>query len=120
VVNTGVLTSCCAVASLISLVLSPDSLIYAAFYFCIGRFYTNSFLATLNARQSLKGNVDETSCIMMSLPGGGLNSIGMMSDLKPQSIAIRIDKTTEGRRSESSSGLFSPSAQPAETTDRET
>jgi hypothetical protein len=116
VVNTGVLTSCCAVASLISLILSPDSLIYAAFYFCIGRFYTNSFLATLNARHSLS-NVDETSCIMMSLPSGRMNSAGMMLDSKQEGIAIRIDKTTEGQ-SATSSSLF-PSFRLFETIDVE-
>ena len=35
--------------------------------------------------------------MMMSLPGGGLNSVEMMSDLKPQSIAIQIDKPFKGR-----------------------
>jgi len=97
VVNTGILTTCCAVASLISLVLSPDSLIYAAFYFCIGRFYVNSFLATLNARDSLKGNVDDTSYMMMSLPSSGANSSRMTTDSSKQNgIAIRIDTTSEG------------------------
>jgi len=84
------------VASLISLVLSPDSLIYAAFYFCIGRFYINSFLATLNARESIKGSVDDTTYMMMSLPSGGVNSSRMISESKQKGIAIRIDTTTEG------------------------
>jgi hypothetical protein len=98
VVNTGILTTCCAMAALVSLVVSPKSLIYAAFYFCIGRFYTNSFLATLNARQSLKGPVDDTSCMMMSLPTNGLShtSSGMSEPKKQQNIAIRIDTSREG------------------------
>ncbi|KAG6919295.1 hypothetical protein DXG01_007427 [Tephrocybe rancida] len=32
----------------------PSTLIYAAFYFCLGRLYSNSVLATLNARQSIR------------------------------------------------------------------
>jgi len=103
VVNTGVLTSCCAIASLISLVLSPDSLIYAAFYFCIGRFYTNSFLATLNARDSIKGNVDDTSYMMMSLPCSGTDYSRTIAESKQQGLAIRINTTTEGLPSEKSS-----------------
>jgi len=50
VVNTGVLTSLCAIGALVSLAVFPQTLIYAPFYFCIGRLYTNSFLATLNSR----------------------------------------------------------------------
>jgi len=105
VVNTGVLTTCCAVASLISLCLSPNSLIYASFYFCIGRFYVNSFLATLNARNSLKGNVDDTSYMMMSLPSSGGNSSRTATESsKQKAIAIRIDTTTEGMNENSPVG----------------
>jgi len=103
VVNTGVLTTCCALASLISLVLSPDSLIYAAFYFCIGRFYINSFLATLNARDSIKGKVDDTSFMMMSIPSSGANSSRVIADSKPEGFAIRIDTSTEETNEENSS-----------------
>ncbi|KAG5723755.1 hypothetical protein E4T56_gene2209 [Termitomyces sp. T112] len=53
-VSTGVLTSICAIASLISILVWPSTLIYAAFYFCLGRLYSNSVLATLNARQSIR------------------------------------------------------------------
>ncbi|KAJ7221068.1 hypothetical protein C8J57DRAFT_1393328 [Mycena rebaudengoi] len=58
-VNTGLLTSICAVASLISLIASPKTLIYASFYFCIGRLYSNSFLATLNARDIIRGRIND-------------------------------------------------------------
>ncbi|KAG6901888.1 hypothetical protein C0995_007013 [Termitomyces sp. Mi166 len=53
-VSTGVLTSICAIASLFSILVWPSTLIYAAFYFCLGRLYSNSVLATLNARQSIR------------------------------------------------------------------
>ncbi|KAG6896678.1 hypothetical protein C0992_006751 [Termitomyces sp. T32_za158] len=53
-VSTGVLTSICAIASLVSILVWPSTLIYAAFYFCLGRLYSNSVLATLNARQSIR------------------------------------------------------------------
>ncbi|KAF8063374.1 hypothetical protein FPV67DRAFT_239993 [Lyophyllum atratum] len=104
VVNTGILTSCCAVASLVSLVASPNTLIYASFYFCIGRLYTNSLLATLNARKSLTGTIDDVSHMLVSLPRsvvtpsgstggieGGLQNTGKSN----QNISIRIDTTKE-------------------------
>ncbi|KAK7016686.1 hypothetical protein R3P38DRAFT_2541847, partial [Favolaschia claudopus] len=53
-INTGLI---CAVASLISLILSPRTLIYASFYFCIGRMYSNALLASLNARTIIRGRI---------------------------------------------------------------
>ncbi|KAL4067188.1 hypothetical protein V8B97DRAFT_977681 [Scleroderma yunnanense] len=47
-VNTGLLTSILAIASLITISLWPDDFIYIAFYFCLGRMYCNTLLATLN------------------------------------------------------------------------
>ncbi|KAG6885746.1 hypothetical protein C0993_010256 [Termitomyces sp. T159_Od127] len=57
-VNTGFLTSLCAVASLISIVVASNTFLYIAFYFCIGRLYSNSLLATLNARKMIRGSAD--------------------------------------------------------------
>ncbi|KAJ7440251.1 hypothetical protein FB451DRAFT_1300620 [Mycena latifolia] len=58
-INTGLLTSLCAIASLISLIASPRTLIYASFYFCIGRLYSNSLLASLNARTVIRGRIND-------------------------------------------------------------
>ncbi|KAJ4501219.1 hypothetical protein C8R41DRAFT_749487 [Lentinula lateritia] len=63
-VNTGALTSLCAVASLISILAAPNTFIYISFFFCMGRLYTNSLLATLNARSKIRNagdNVQTTS-----------------------------------------------------------
>ncbi|EKM81475.1 hypothetical protein AGABI1DRAFT_54253, partial [Agaricus bisporus var. burnettii JB137-S8] len=62
-VNTGLLTSLCAVASLISariyfIVLAGQTFLYIMFFFCIGRLYSNSLLATLNARKSIRAAAD--------------------------------------------------------------
>ncbi|KAF8879136.1 hypothetical protein BD779DRAFT_1163234 [Infundibulicybe gibba] len=97
VVNTGVLTSCCAIASLFSLLLSPNTLIYATFYFCIGRLYTNSLLATLNARKTmLDGNVTYISHKMASLPPNTATSnTPMSSQSAKKCISIRIDTEQE-------------------------
>ncbi|KAG6855687.1 hypothetical protein H0H87_012076 [Tephrocybe sp. NHM501043] len=103
VVNTGVLTSMCAIASLVSVLVSPNTLIYASFYFCIGRLYTNSLLATLNARKALSNSaLDDGSHMMVSMPPTIMNPSatgtesragGMKSS--PPNINIRIDTTKE-------------------------
>lgn len=56
--NTGLLTSLCAVASLVSIIVAGTTFIYIAFFFCMGRLYTNSLLATLNARKRIRGLSD--------------------------------------------------------------
>ncbi|KII84414.1 hypothetical protein PLICRDRAFT_179652 [Plicaturopsis crispa FD-325 SS-3] len=52
--NTGLLTSLCAIASCISIALSPTTFIYMFFFLIMGRLYTNSFLVTLNCREYIK------------------------------------------------------------------
>ncbi|KAI0808327.1 hypothetical protein C8Q74DRAFT_1363717 [Fomes fomentarius] len=54
-VNTGLLTSLCAIGALISYATVPHKFIYFAFYFVLSKLYVNSVLATLNARGSLLG-----------------------------------------------------------------
>ncbi|KAF5393735.1 hypothetical protein D9757_000328 [Collybiopsis confluens] len=70
-VSTGLLTSVCAVASLLSILIWGKTLIYVAFYFSLGRLYSNSLLATLNARKSIRGLTDE--------PGGGEASFSLQT-----------------------------------------
>ncbi|KAI8976296.1 hypothetical protein BD414DRAFT_524569 [Trametes punicea] len=52
-INTGLLTSLCAIGALISYAAEPRKFIYFAFYFVLSKLYVNSLLATLNARGSL-------------------------------------------------------------------
>ncbi|KAF5309466.1 hypothetical protein D9619_012419 [Psilocybe cf. subviscida] len=97
VVNTGVLTTLCAIASLIALIVSPQTLIYATFYFCIGRFYTNSFIATLNARRSISSKIDEGSSHMMLSMPSSVNHQQTGTGTKMQNISIRIDTLKEAQ-----------------------
>ncbi|KAI0833336.1 hypothetical protein BC628DRAFT_13923 [Trametes gibbosa] len=53
-INTGALTSFCAVASLITVVILPTTSVYVMFYYIGARLYSVSLLATLNARESLR------------------------------------------------------------------
>ncbi|KAG1813384.1 hypothetical protein EV424DRAFT_63422 [Suillus variegatus] len=67
-INTGLLTSICAVMSLVSITVWDGTFIYIAFYFCLGRLYCNSLLATLNARKSLRGDTRDEN-MSLSLQG---------------------------------------------------
>ncbi|EEB98665.1 hypothetical protein MPER_01787 [Moniliophthora perniciosa FA553] len=53
-VSTGVLTTVCALSSLITISVLPDTFVYIAFYSTLARFYATSFFATLNARNRLR------------------------------------------------------------------
>ncbi|KAI0921867.1 hypothetical protein AcV7_007997 [Taiwanofungus camphoratus] len=53
-VNTGALTSLCAIASLVTYAVMPDSYVFLAIYFVLPELLLNSLLATLNARSSLR------------------------------------------------------------------
>ena len=96
------------------LIVSPNSLIYAAFYFCIGWcvlpihfvcikanpcqcktiVYTNLFLATLNTRENIKDHIQDTNFMMISIPTARLShSTRMLTNSKPQkSIVISVAK----------------------------
>jgi len=112
-VNSGLATSLCAVASLISLIASPDTLLYAPFYFCIGRLYSNSLLATLNARKHIRNGVDDTDrMISLSQVTREQNSAtnSKTQSGRSQNIAIRIDTeqeyTTDDKVGENSGVTF--------------
>ncbi|KAG6833998.1 hypothetical protein H0H93_012676, partial [Arthromyces matolae] len=102
-VNTGVLTSLCAVGSLISIVVAGQTFLYIAFFFCIGRLYSNSLLATLNARKMIRGSTDgihstseNFSLSLRELPKNGT----IRGDIhtyyqRPTNISIKINTTKE-------------------------
>ncbi|KAL0581289.1 hypothetical protein V5O48_000772 [Marasmius crinis-equi] len=56
--NTGLVTSICALASLISITAGPDTFVYILFFFSIGRLYANSLLANLNVRPYVRKIAD--------------------------------------------------------------
>ncbi|KAG1792445.1 uncharacterized protein HD556DRAFT_1379585 [Suillus plorans] len=96
-INTGLITSVCAMMSFISIVLWPDTYIYIAFYFCVGRLYCNSLLATLNARKGIRrDSCDEHLSISLHKARRPINSpIGSSQMEMPNDLSIRIDTTQE-------------------------
>ncbi|KAI9574511.1 hypothetical protein HD554DRAFT_2165994 [Boletus coccyginus] len=109
-INTGLLTSICALASLFCTVVWPTKFIYIAFYFNLGRLYCNSLLATLNARKRLRS---ESHIEDISLAQGGtqrMTKLGTASKASflrdgraPNNISIQIDTTHEYMQDEESS-----------------
>ncbi|KAE9394600.1 hypothetical protein BT96DRAFT_185050 [Gymnopus androsaceus JB14] len=53
---TGLLTTVCAICSLVSISVWPNTFVYIGFYVVLARLYVNSFLATLNAREKLRAS----------------------------------------------------------------
>ncbi|KAJ7638495.1 hypothetical protein FB45DRAFT_903044 [Roridomyces roridus] len=91
-VSTGLLTSICAILSLVSIVVWGNTLIYVAFYFCLGRLYFNSVLATLNARKDIRADADPED-ITFSLQT--FSKARNLSAPKPPTISIKIDTIHE-------------------------
>ncbi|KAF6760860.1 hypothetical protein DFP72DRAFT_56129 [Ephemerocybe angulata] len=101
-VNTGFLTSLCAVGSLISIVVAGHTFLYIAFFFCIGRLYTNSLLATLNARKLIRGSADgihttsdNFSFSLREISKHGASVTSSAPKQRPTNISIKIDTTKE-------------------------
>ncbi|KAJ6539006.1 hypothetical protein B0H19DRAFT_337450 [Mycena capillaripes] len=98
-VSTGLLTSICAVASLVSILVWGQTLIYVAFYFSLGRLYFNSVLATLNARKDIRALTDDPEDLTFSLQT--LSKVPRnMSSIKRPTISIKIEthETVEAER----------------------
>ncbi|KAF8578278.1 hypothetical protein K439DRAFT_1639010 [Ramaria rubella] len=59
-INRGILNSIAAVADLACFLAMPNNFIWLAFNFTMSKLYTNSLLATLNARDILRGRGADT------------------------------------------------------------
>ncbi|CAA7262222.1 unnamed protein product [Cyclocybe aegerita] len=64
-INTGAVTSIFSVLNVATAIALPDAFVYGVFYFCAGRLYLNTMLASLNARKSLARQ--KTSYVEMNL-----------------------------------------------------
>jgi len=56
-VNTALLTSMCSIACLVAFVVAPDGYTFLALHFLPSKLYLNALLATLNAKETLRGRV---------------------------------------------------------------
>jgi len=109
-IRTCLLTTLCTLSSLITFLVFPDALIYAAFYFIACRLYANSFLSTLNARESIV-NIN---------PGSDMISLGRVAGTGPYStndglvtVVIGSDKCSPSEahcQSQRGSGVYDSKA----------
>ncbi|KAJ7173650.1 hypothetical protein C8R46DRAFT_1083518 [Mycena filopes] len=101
-VNTGLITSLCAIASLISIAAAGKTFIYILFFFCMGRLYCNSLLATLNARKMIRGAADgvhtTSENVSLSLREFPKSAASLSMASKRPNISIKIDTTQEFNR----------------------
>ena len=104
-VNTGFLTSLCAVASLITSLVLPNTFIYIAFYVCIGRLYANSLLATLNARKMIRRTSEGLSTTEGSARLPQFRNSGTVNT-KFTNLAIKVDTTRESSTTDSRQDSF--------------
>jgi len=72
--------------------VAGDTFLYIAFFFCVGRLYTNSLLASLNARKKIRdaSDMNTTSDFSLSLP-----EFSKSASRHPANISIKIDTTRE-------------------------
>ncbi|KAG7087223.1 hypothetical protein E1B28_013205 [Marasmius oreades] len=89
-VNTGLLTTCTAIASLISILAAPNTFIYIAFFFAIGRLYANSLLCTLNARPLIRQVGEEWNSTNSNMFGNNLGTTPS-SRLTHNGVTVHID-----------------------------
>ncbi|KAF8798622.1 hypothetical protein BYT27DRAFT_6897122 [Phlegmacium glaucopus] len=92
-VNTGLITSLCALASMISILVAGNTFIYVAFFVCLGRLYTNSLLSTLNLREVMRcGSHSEISSLdPMSF---SVRDVAKMESTQSEGISFKIDTNT--------------------------
>ncbi|KAH9858592.1 hypothetical protein C2E23DRAFT_799261, partial [Lenzites betulinus] len=96
-VNTGLLTSICAIFSFISILAWPNTFIYVTFFFFLGRLYANSLMATLNARNSIRdGSTGENTWSLQDVQPSTM-PVGSLATRRAGDIAIRIDTTSHSK-----------------------
>ncbi|KAI5116625.1 hypothetical protein M0805_009611 [Coniferiporia weirii] len=93
-INTGLLTSLCAVLTVVFVSVYPNNYVYITVYFCVSRLYTNCLLATLNSRKNVYGSDADDSEAAASMP---LNARAQTADVASRGMprfALKVDTNT--------------------------
>ncbi|KAI0717411.1 hypothetical protein C8T65DRAFT_737992 [Cerioporus squamosus] len=80
-INTGALTSLCAMLCLVTYANMPNDFVFIAFYFVLPKLFLNSLLATLNARRPLR---ESNSAAMVPIPLSTTSNSRMSFSSRPQ------------------------------------
>ncbi|OCH90213.1 hypothetical protein OBBRIDRAFT_619694 [Obba rivulosa] len=111
-INTGALTTLCAFLCLVMYATMPDNFVFIAFYFVLPKLFLNSFLATLNARRSLRlSSMNGLISIPMSKPLATRSMTGgrpefTFSDRDDQLVEIQVHTATEVKSDSMPNGLL--------------
>ncbi|KAH9481261.1 hypothetical protein JR316_0005783 [Psilocybe cubensis] len=91
-VNTGLLTSICALACLITYAIWPQRFIFLGIYFAQSKLYVNALLGSLNAR----GNIGQSQAgTTMIVPGTSLGTRSIaFNDLDLIEIGTTVERKT--------------------------
>ncbi|KZT22675.1 hypothetical protein NEOLEDRAFT_637367 [Neolentinus lepideus HHB14362 ss-1] len=102
-INNGSLTCISTIVSLICWLAMPYNLVYLGFHFAISKLYANSFLATLNTRDTLRersqGSSNQGHPLPVIFPSRvGTNRFTMNNDANPlettaTKLQINVEKT---------------------------
>ncbi|KLO14799.1 hypothetical protein SCHPADRAFT_293354 [Schizopora paradoxa] len=80
-INTGLLTSICASLAVICFAIMPLNFIWLSFFWCLGKLYVNSLLASLNSRMQLRERISPSDGTFVNLTNlrsdGALQSPGI-------------------------------------------
>ncbi|KLO19725.1 hypothetical protein SCHPADRAFT_935206 [Schizopora paradoxa] len=102
-INTGLLTTLWSLGCLVAYACKPESFFFLAFYLPESKFYTNAFLASLNARHTLREKARASDYISQDglrlgsvnqrihMSGGDSNRNSELEDTK----AVQINVVTE-------------------------
>jgi len=94
-INTGLLTTLWSLGCLVAYACKPQSFFFLAFYLPESKFYVNAFLASLNARHTLREKARASD--YLSQNGVRLGSMNVNS---PRVTAVRSPDTASNRNSE--------------------
>ncbi|KZP18516.1 hypothetical protein FIBSPDRAFT_933455 [Athelia psychrophila] len=112
--GSGLATGACSMAAMVAYCLSPDTLIFAAFEFCLTELYINSFLAMLNARHSINGQSETHAGVSVSLKElhssqqHHVSPINELDNAKQHLPTLSINQFTYGERKQALSWATEP------------
>jgi len=87
-VNTGILTSVCAILDMVVFSAFPRTLLHLFFNILLGKLYANSVLATLNNRRSAEVDSSHSEAYSLSTVSGGRPHVAKQGDTRISGVHI--------------------------------
>jgi len=118
-INRVLLTSAAVIAELVCTLAMPESFSYLALDFCVGKLYSNTLLATLNARKYVrsKGSNVVVSGASPVVGGGGSDSSGTLESEMAFAIPVTVQMQMSGSTRSGTQNMFDVSGRQTVSTD---